>query len=341
MVAPIGTFADHHADFAALLWHLAHGPPHDNTSFVARNFLLDERVPAGRADSYLSPGVPSTWYEWTRLHRVYEVERLHVAPPSGLLPLPSKAVERQNLPETFEQPPTGDQYSQTSPELHLLRVESVARLAEVVDLDPFDLAERLGQYATAGNPGPSEQLWLLSILDAYASRQQLRPIFAAFVEDVREVMEASASISSTLAQLRDRLGLSHYDPADTGPLPLAVFRYPVDVLPRVDGIAGVVLVSPTVLESGQSAAFCPCPRGTQFGTAVDLSPASRWPAREALHLPFRYGPNHLFLAGILEDPVTGTLAAWRERHLRALQRLGATEYATGTDADILGLVGEP
>ncbi len=336
MVAATGTFADHHADFATLLWHIAQGAIHDHTSFVARNFLLDERVPAGRADSYLAPGVPSTWDEWSRLHRFYEIERLHVAPPSGLLPLPSRAVDRRLLPETFEQPPTGDQYTQTSPELHLLRVESVSRMAEAVDLEPFGLVSRLGQYATAGNPGPSEQLWLLSILDAYASTQQLRPVFAGFVEDVREIVDGAAgTISSTLAQLRDRLGLSHYDPADTGPVPLAVFRYPVEALPRVDGIAGVVLVSPTVLESGQSAAFCPCPRGTQFGTAVDLSPASEWPAREVLHLPFRYSPNHLFLAGILEDPVMGTLAAWRERHLRALHRLGATEYASGTDADIL------
>lgn len=332
-----GTFAHRDARFAGFLWHQAVATASTGqNAFVARNFLLDERVPAIRADSYVASGVPATWREWIRLHRMYEAERLRIPPRMGKLPLPFEMVGSQDLPETFEVRPNGDEFYLASGELHLVRVESVGRMAEAAGLDPFDLVARLQQYTTGADPNPTDRLWLLSVLDAYASTQPLRPVFAGFAEDVRGVLGApTATTRSTLAQLRDRLGLLHYDPADTGPVPLAVFRYPVEALPRIEGVAGIALISPTVLESGQSAGFCPCPRGTQFGTAVDLSPISASPAREAVHLPFRYSPDHLALAGLLEDAVLGTLAALRVRHLRALRRLGGGDYADTTDADIL------
>jgi hypothetical protein len=110
-----------------------------------------------------------------------------------------------------------------------------------------------------------------------------------------------------LAELRDRFGLIHYDPADTGPLPLAVFRYPVEALPHVDGISGVVLVSPTVLECGQSAAFCPCPQGTQFGTAVPLQPGPPSPGG-----PTR-GSSHGYAGSLASTTPPSPAASWRRR----------------------------
>lgn len=332
-----GTFAHRDADFASFLWsEAAAAMTSQHTAFVARNFLLDERVPPIRADSYLDGGIPTSWRQWTRSHRIYEAERLRLPPRTGTLPLPSHTIEEGDVPETFGVPPISDEFGQTSGDLHLVRVESVGRLAEPAGLDPFDLVMRLEQYTTGGVPNPSDRLWLLATLDAYASAQLLRPVFAGFAEDLREILASpTGKTRSTLAQLRDRLGLLHYDPADTGPIPLAIFRYPVVALPQIEGVVGIVLTSPTVLESGQSAAFCPCPAGSQFGTAVDLAREPHSPAREAVHLPFRYSPDHLVLAGLLEDPVVGTLGGFRGRHLQALRSLGAADYAEATDADVL------
>lgn len=333
-----GTFANHDTTFASFLWNEAAAPtPASHSSaFVARNFLLDERVPAVRADSYLERGIPRSRREWTMLHRIYEAERLRRPPHNGVLPRPSQTVEASEVPETFEVRPIADPFDHISADLHLVRIEPVGRLAEASGTDAFDLVTRLEQYVSDTVSSPSDSLWLLGILDAYASAQLLRPVFAGFAEDVRDILTSPTATShSTLARLRDRFGLLHYDPADTGPIPLAVFRYPVEAVPEIEGVSGIVLNSPTVLESGQSSAFCPCPAGSQFGTAVDLSPSSRSPAREAVHLPFRYSPDHLAVAGLLEDPVVGTLAEFRRRHLQALRSLGASGYAQATDSDVL------
>jgi hypothetical protein len=223
----------------------------------------------------------------------------------------------------------------SSADLHLVRVESVVRIAAAAGSEPFDLVRRLEDYAADSTPGPSSTLWLKSILDSFAT-QTLRPTFAGFLEDVRDLFATGAASGAVIAGLRDRFGLTHYDPREKGEIPLAVFRYPIAAVPRLGGRDHVPLVSPTVLESGSSAAFCPAPSATRFGSAVALVVAS-WPAREVVHLPFRYDPEHLTLAGILDAPVPGNLAASRARHLRSLRAAGASGYALSTDSDILSL----
>ena len=331
----MGTFANHQAEFAAILWGLASANPSLHSTLVARNFLLDDRVIAARADSYLENGSPVSWSGWAKTHGIYESEKLWVVPADGNVPLPFGEVGPHGLPETFSMLGDDDDLSYASEELHLVRVESTIGLAHASSLDPFDLLNSLVEYLSGGHPTASGQLWLMSVLDAYASTQPMRPIFAGFAEDVLDILTAPAPPASQLAQLRDRLGLLHLDPSDGEALPLVVFRYPVGATPRVDGHARARLRSPTVLESGRSAAFCPSPSGTQLGTSVDLARESEWPAREVVHLPFRYSPEHLALAGLLHEPVSSTLHTCRERHLRWLQQRGPSGYGADTDGDLL------
>jgi hypothetical protein len=332
MTHALGIFSYLDHGFASLLWRLGAGPYRAET-FPARNFLLDERVPRVRAGAYLRSGGPLTLVEWQATHREYEVDRLRIPPSVGHLPHAAGYVDPMDCPESFVVEPNDDFIAAHSG-LDLVRVESITTLAASLTSSPEAVLEQLSRFLDDGRPA-DKAIWLAGVLDVHARRLPQRPVFAGFLEDVQHAFEPGLAVSDMLAELRDRFGLAHYDPDVVGPVPLAVFRYPVSAVPRIVGAMDPLLAAPTVLESGMSAAFLPSPAGSRLGTAVDLSATSRTPAREVIHLAFRYRPDHLVAVGEVTDPPAVDLKAARARHLRTLAALGAGDYGTATDTDLV------
>lgn len=178
-----------------------------------------------------------------------------------------------------------------------------------------------------------------ALLETWARKIELRPVFAAFWEDLSDVFGATPGEDPPgwADELRDRLGLAHHDPAArAGRIDVLIFRYRVDAVPGPkSNHAQRLLVPPTVLDGRFSPAFCPAPTGGLTGHTLDLGGGSRL-CREVLHptLPFR--AVHLFRVGAIERPVSpGLLREARGLHLAAVRAASAREdYALGTDGDL-------
>jgi hypothetical protein len=277
--------------FGAFLTDTARNDPSELERFVARNFIIDDRLAVKRAESYLSSGVPDAVPTWARHHRAYEAQRLQTVPSRGRLPYPEEVVSAVDWPEPFRIV-LSDDYSACSGDLRLIRVESLVRMAAAVDMEVNQLSDLLAAYLDPNATDRRDKLWLASVLDGFSRAQRLRGVFAGFVEDAREGFQQSLSTPDMLAYLRDRFGLLQYDPEPGEEIPLALFAYDVSEVPRIDGRSTSAILPPTALESGRSPAFLPAPAGSHFGSAVDLSGGNRSPAREVLHLAFRYRPEH-------------------------------------------------
>jgi hypothetical protein len=96
------------------------------------------------------------------------------------------------------------------------------------------------------------------------------------------------------------------------------------------------LAIPTVLDGRFSAAFCPAPKGEQFGHVVDLSARLESPARELVHPFFQLKVDQLFRVGYIRRPIPHDLGEARAAHILYLrEQCERPDYATDTDNDIL------
>lgn len=244
-------------------------------------------------------------------------------------------------PETFRQIAPDSPFARADTSLHLLRTEEVSfvsRLSGVPTVRLRDLARDVAHQGTAA-AGFAE---LDAALRSWTRRIELRPVFAAFWEDLSDLFgDAPGEDARGWANgIRDRCGLAHLDPGQRGgPIDVLVFRYRIGSLARIVELGPDVraLVPPTVLDGAFSDAFCPAPRGAVTGHTLDLSGAGTGPRREVLHPAFGFGAAHLWRVGSIDAPfdpaVLGTL---RGLHLLWLRGQSSNPaYAVDTDADLL------
>lgn len=303
-------------------------------SFVARNFLLEERLTDQRWESYAASGARqhhATRQEWQKAHHRYLEERIWRANSSSTLPRTLDPSDSDQCPETYAFAASFFEYDGS---LHLIRIEDVASFALLIKRSPSDVLAAARDWLSA--PGSAEaEVWRDFVADRN-SRSMIRPTFAVLLEEIEGVFEQT----DWPDRVRDLLGLLHFNPGTVGrDIDILVFRYPVNSVTKLQGAPANErpLAPPTALDMRFSAAFCPGPKGFDTGFVIDLSGGGASPRREIVHPTSPDEPGHLWRTGTITKPVPlGDVPVARALHLAALQReTGRTDFGQNTDQDLL------
>ena len=299
-------------------------------SAPAANFLLEERLPAPREQTFLGekPGpAPAGWDvpAWLQTYGNHYNDRV-------ALPL-----RRATGISTFA---TDNAENHLAVESHqdVVRTESLVALHKrfpggfdsvtdlVVELRNLIRSREPGQ---AGAFSDDQRSRLTEWLDGINEGRDARPAFVAPFDEVETILAAP----DWATQLRNVLGLSHFAGTTTKPLPVVLFRYNLSRVERAARKAKVAAWAtiPTVLEAGNGygpgAAFFPFPKAAAstdfgFGVTVDLTPSGGLDFKsELLHFRINYTLDDFVAVGEITDEVTDAhLAICRQRHLSLLEQ---------------------
>lgn len=299
-------------------------------SAPAVNFLLEERLPAPREQTFLieKPGPPST--EWNL--------------PSWWQTFVNHYSERVALPlrraqgiSTFAAE-NRDNHLAIESHQDVVRIESLRALHQRYpgDFDSLsDLAAELRSLTQSRQPGQARTFTddhrsrLASWLDGLNERRDARPAFVAPFGEVEQLLAGS----DWAAQLRNVLGLAHLGGSPTKPLPVVLCRYNLARVERAARKASLAAWAavPTVLEaggpSGPGVAFFPFPKAAAssnpfgFGVTVSLATEGGLDFKsELLHFRIDYTLDDFVMVGDLIDEVTDAqLSAARRRHFGLLE----------------------
>ena len=322
--------------FSDSLSRLASDGSIGDARFVARNFLLESGLSDARVRQYLPQGDldiapdPDPLGVWASGHSRYLKTHVQVGTRLRISSVVQECV-------TFAEPVEGGQFSDSDPALYLVRIERLGSIGDLAGTDfefVKDLCERLIASRNSGKGDLADEEALGGVLDEWQLRCDGRPVFAGFWEDFRLVVEGLAP--TWPEEARDGLGLAHHDPALLGaPIPIAAFRYPVQLIPLLPGGPHRALLRPTVLDGEFSEAFFTAPRGSSVGSTVDLRCRDALPWREVVHPPVRMRPEHLWAVGEINTPVSRPLGPARALHALRL----VADLAT-SDIDYCNRVGD-
>ena len=306
-------------------------------SAPAVNFLLEERLPDPREETFLTktPGSASagwdvlSWWETFGNHYGDKVAR----------PL------RRALEVSTFSAENSDNHLVNESHQDVVRLESLSALYKRFP-GGFDSAAELvteirnlirsRQPGQAGIFSDDQRSRLAEWLDGPETRdgglngkRDARPAFAAPFDEVETLLAAP----DWATQLRNVLGLSHFAGSPAKPLPVVLCRYNLSRVERAARKAKVAVWAaiPTVLEAGNGngpgSAFFPFPKAAAstsfgFGVTVDLSPAGGLDFKsELLHFRLDYTLDDFVAVGEITDEVTDAqLATCRQRHFDLLER---------------------
>lgn len=297
----------------------------DDRRFVARNHLWDERPSAARVTDYESYGIRGLVDDddWYRMHELYLDARIRRSPGRS-----ASVLLRRDAPDTFVVDPLFADFSGALPALDLVRMQKVDTLAWLSGRSRDEVVDSL-----------ADPVALTDVLTDYNSALDARPTFAGFLEDVADLLPDTESDAPAdwADQLRDILGLAHYDPPPGTSIPVVILRYPVADVVSLESLAsGKPLAVPTVLDIDQFPAFCPAPPGHPVGQLVNLAATNRPPAGEILHPMMPVQSHHVFRLGHVRTSPP-PLAPGRGHHLRWLIDRAGWDLRGGPDDDVLAL----
>ena len=312
-----------------------------NRRFVARNFLLDEGVSPERQRSYEAAGVAERhagYGDWEEVHEDYLLHRVFLGGPYQMATQIDKADE-ENCPETFRHQIVLRAFGGTDVNLDLIRAERVERIAQGSGLSSMELLS-LAQEVMA-TPSFQQIQKLNSALETWGRNREQGPVWAVFWEEMADLFASDSTYEPAdwPNELRDRLGLYHWNPASRSQeeIYIFVFRYPVSVLPPLKGERDLRPIAvPTVLDGHFSEAFCPVPSGQPYGFVIYLGQQPYRLQRELLHPSIQFRAEHLFRVGTVTCSPPADLTGVRRNHLQRLRaETNRTDYAIDTDGDLL------
>ena len=192
--------------FDDFLQSLAHDNALGNRRFVARNFLLDQGVSSERQDSYAASGAMqahASFESWSALHRNnYLFAGVFLSKQAT--PTQIDITDRENCPETFRSLEAFRRFGASDERLELIRVEQAQSIAQRAGFpSTAELLAVAREYLQSDSEQAKKQLD--SILEVWGRSLDLRPVWAAFWEDLRETFENDPT--DWADQLRDQLGL--------------------------------------------------------------------------------------------------------------------------------------
>jgi hypothetical protein len=299
-------------------------------SAPAVNFLLEERLPAPRENSFLTEKPDPTQMGWDtsswRQTFVNHYSEKVALPLRRALGISTFAVENQ------------DNHLAIESHQDVVRLESLLALHQRYSGDfdsPSELAAELRNLIQSRMPGQAatftdEQRSRLELwVDELNDRRDARPAFAAPFGELEPLLTAP----DWAAQLRNVLGLSHLGGSPSKPFPVILCQYNLSRVERAARKAklSVWATIPTVLEAGSTngpgAAFFPFPKAAAgsnpfgFGVTVDLSTNGGLNIySELLHFKLDYTLDDFAMVGELTDKITDVqLAAARQRHFSLLE----------------------
>lgn len=290
--------------------------------FPARNCLLECEVPLNRVVNYLkSPpnssavGVnPTQAYDDFRdFHKAYLNAEIHTgartdpfSPSSG--------------PDTFRAGHEITEYECPDDEKFLVRLEQLDFVTERAKLEPplndvYGLLERVADANQAGvELGDDDRNNCAELLGAWQRNSDARPFYATFWGDVESALSSGANWPD---ELRDRLGLVHYDPDAYRPssIRVALFRYSVA---RVPESGRPLLVRPTVLDGSINYALYTGAPKSGVGWAVDLTAGYPAPWREVVHPAITFEVGDVWAVGEISASLSVPMADARAFHSQRL-----------------------
>jgi hypothetical protein len=303
-----------------------------NKRFPARNFQLEYQVSARRVASYAAvvrmagglADASAAFDELNVLHNRYLEKLIYTGTRVSKFD-PTSA----DCPESFRTASHLDEFGHSEENLLLTRVEDIDFIARRTGVPRNELREMLSAAAVNNRNGDSDRpevLSLVDILQSWHDSLDNRPVFAAYWEDTQSIL-ADPKPGWT-EEIRDRLGLFHYDPAwkPGREMDVVVFRYPVRLIPRFDRSSPRLLLRPTVLDGALSAAFCTAPPGTGVGSAVDLASRDDEPWQEVIHPPAEMKPDHVWAVDTLTSSPPADLARSRAMHIIKLCIRASQEF---------------
>jgi hypothetical protein len=270
---------------------------------------------------------------WQNRHEHYLDQRVRLKQPLSGPPRTLNLARLAACPETFRFS-EGFTFAAVKTDLDLLRIVSARPVAKAARVAEGEFLVRAREVLASGDRGSIAWRDLVGYLGFWSSRLDIRPVYATFWQDQRDLFESDRPDWADI--LRDRLGLLHLAPVFGVEIPVLVFRYPVSEVPRHAQLReGRPLAAPTVLDGELCEAFCPAPKGETCGRVVDLSAPFEEPSREIVHPFFPYRVEHLFRVGIVRRPLPSSLREARKAHLLAVQTLcSRPDYGMGTDGDL-------
>jgi hypothetical protein len=293
--------------------------------FVPRNFRLDEIIPRTRAESYAEAVLPAAGFrDWQRRHAQFVEDHLVcTGSPDG----PPTAIEpgdRSRCPETFGVDMLAVTAAPIHTDLSLLRLVSLNRIAKALGLEEDSV-----------RTGLEDDRLRAGLIDRWVAKLPVEPVFATLWQDVRDLVPADGRPPPGWADdLRDRLGLSFYDPGLRGPIQVMALRYPVSLVPTAGSATSRPLAMPTELDGLFFPPFCPAPSATGIGRVVNLGPEPTVLGPELLHPTARWRGEHGAAVGVINRPVP-PLDAARGRHLRLIRAASKRlDYGVDTDGDL-------
>ena len=311
--------------------------------FSARNFLLDENISAERCQSYHASGsaaAHANGQDWGAAHENYLLQHVFRPGPAAGIPKIIDQDDEDICPETFRILAADSPFVHSAESLHLVRTEELSFISRLSGVSTDKLKTWANDVAQNSSSAASHDA-LDSALRAWSKNIELRPMFAAYWEDLQDLFGEypSNDAKGWANQLRDRLGLAHLDPKGRGgTIDVMLFRYPIKSLAQIEalGTDRRALMPPTVLDGTFSQAFCPSPNGEETGYTLDLSGELDTPKREVLHPTLAFTAKHLWRVGTIDAAIDlESMEILRELHLMWLRNKCAnSDYALDTDGDL-------
>ncbi|WP_157639939.1 hypothetical protein [Lamprocystis purpurea] len=278
----------------------------------AQNFLLDERPPVAALALYqprFLTGSISGLDDWYGRHRGYATEHLFIDQDEPLIPYTFRDINIRN------------RLTQIDVRLNLIRIEHAAWPCS---LRGHSFEEIKTQIETFQSGDASARAYLQGLCDAWNPERDQRPAYVTTEIQVEDCL--ADGVVDWALQLRDRLGLGHYDPGRSGrPVEIFLMRYPVAEVIAASAGQGHPAI-PTVLDGDINPFFFPSPlpqpnatEALRYGRTVNLTPVETendyQMGCELLHARIPYRPEHFYRAGIITEPVTMPLVRARGFHL--------------------------
>jgi hypothetical protein len=182
------------------------------------------------------------------------------------------------------------------------------------------IAEWADYRSSDSTKGEAARTKLEAFVDEWNENRHQRPMFAAFMRDVKDEAEGD----DWPEKLRCRLGLGHlYPAAPSQPIVVAQLRYTVaDVVKWLDP-KEPAFAFPTVLDGPTNPLFFPAPPGAPYGRAVRLQddPDGEFLTAETLHRRFDFRLEQIHDIQVVKDPRPALdLKARRNQHLACLRK---------------------
>lgn len=318
-------------ELAASLELMSDAAPLGDARFPARNFRLEWQIPAGRVDSYeglvnklVGLDARAALTQLNRLHNKYlEAFLRHGARTDKFDPASA------NCPEPFKIAMRLDEFGHSDDNLLLVRSEDLGFITRYAGISKAELRQLAAGVAAGNrddNVDKSKSTTLTYILQRWQESCDNRPTFAAFWDDAQSIL--ANPTPGWAEELRDRLGLLHYEPAwkTDNEVDVIVFRYPVRLVPRYDRSSPRLLLRPTVLDGALSEAFCTAPPGTGVGSTIDLAGRNDQPWQEVIHPPVEYKAEHVWAIDTIKTSPPADLARSRALHIIKLYMSAAPDF---------------